>query len=120
MKIAFITDDGIDIAKHIGLAKQIAFYQFPEGNLIEIVENPIMKKIKEEGIVLDGSRDGQRHLHVAHIIPTFLKRNNIDIFVTYEFGKGVKDNLLELGITPMVPQNHNIIDVVNMIKKNQE
>lgn len=120
MKVAFVTNNGTTVAKHIGLAKKIAFYQFPEGKLIEVVKNPIMKKIKDEGIKLDKESEGNRHLGVGHMIPAFLKQNNVDAFVTYEFGKGVKDNLLALGITPVVPQSHNIEEIVEMIKKNQE
>ncbi|WP_294958338.1 NifB/NifX family molybdenum-iron cluster-binding protein [Sulfurovum sp.] len=120
MKVAFVTNNGTTVAKHIGLAKKIAFYQFPEGELIEIVENPIMKKIKDEGIKLDKESEGNRHLDVGHKIPAFLKQNSVDAFVTYEFGKGVKDNLLEFGITPVVPQSHNIEEIIEMIKKNQE
>ncbi len=120
MKVAFVTNNGKTVAKHIGLAKQIAFYQFPEGELIEIVENPIIKKIKEENIKLDKDSEGNRHLNVGHKIPTFLKENGVDIFITYRFGKGVKDNLLELGITPVVPESHNIEEIVQKIKENQE
>jgi len=120
MKVAFVTNNGKTVAKHIGLAKKIAFYQFPEGKLIKTVENPIMKKIQEEGIKLEKESEGKRHLNVGHIIPAFLKQNSVDAFVTYKFGKGVKDNLLELGITPVVPQTHNIDEIIEMIKKNQK
>ena len=117
MKVAFVTNNGKTVAKHIGLAKKIAFYQFPEGKLIEMVENPIMEKIKEEGIKLDKESEGKRHLNVGHKIPAFLKENGVDIFVTYQFGKNVKDNLLELGITPVVPESHNIEEIVQKIKE---
>ncbi len=120
MKIAFVTNNGKTVAKHIGLAKKIAFYQFPDGKLIEIVENPIMKKIKEENIKLDKESEGKRGLNVGHKIPAFLKENGVDIFVTYQFGKNVKNNLLELGITPVVPESHNIEDIVQKIKQKQE
>jgi len=120
MKVAIVTNNGTTVAKHIGLAKKIAFYQFPEGKLIETVDNPIMKKIKDENIKLDKEQEGNRHLNVGYLIPEFLKRNGVDVFVTYEFGKGVKDNLLELGITPVVPESHNVEEIVSMMKKNQE
>jgi len=120
MKVAFATNNGTTVAKHIGLAKKIVFYQFPEGDLIEVFENPVMKKIKDEGIKLDKESHGNRHLGVGHIVPAFLKQNNVDAFVTYAFGKGVKDHLLALKIMPVVPQSHNIEEIVGMIKKNQE
>jgi len=104
MKVAFVTNNGTTVAKHIGLAKKIVFYQFPEGNLMEVVENPIIKKIKDEDIKLNKENEGNRHLGVGYIISAFLKQNNVDAFVTYEFGNGVKDNLLVLGIMPVVPQ----------------
>ena len=119
MKVAFMTNNGESVAKHIGLAKHIAFYKLPEGEFIEMIENPIMKKIKDENIKIDKGSEGSRHLGVGHIIPAFLKENAVDILVTYEFGKGVKDNLLELGITPIVPESHNIKEIIETLKKNQ-
>jgi len=120
MKVAFVTNNGKTVAKHIGLAKKIAFYQFPEGELIEIIENPIMEKIKDKNIVIEKDNEGNRRLHVGTEIPRFLKIKGVDIFITYAFGKGVKDNLLKLGITPVVPESHNIEEIVQKIKQNQE
>jgi predicted Fe-Mo cluster-binding NifX family protein len=119
MKVAFVTNNETTIAKHIGLAKKIAFYELPEGKLIEVVKNPIMIKIEEEGIKLDKNDEGNRHLHVGHIIPAFLKENGVDIFVSYEFGKGVKNNILALGITPIAIQDSTIAEIIKSMQENQ-
>jgi predicted Fe-Mo cluster-binding NifX family protein len=97
------------------LEKEIDFYRFSEGTLTEIVENPVMRKIK-----LDKASEGARHLGVGHIIPAFLKQKSVDVFVTHEFGKNVTDNLLALGITPVVPHSRNIDEIVEMLKQNQQ
>ncbi len=120
MKVAFVTNNGTTIAKHIGLAKKIALYELPEGKLIEVVKNPVMIKIEEEGIKLDKNDEGNRHLNVGHIIPAFLKENSVDTFVSYEFGKGVKDNILALGITPIAIQNSTIEELIKTMQENQE
>ena len=57
---------------------------------------------------------------VGQTIPTFLKEKGVDVFVTYEFGKGVRDNLLSVGITPLVPENHNIKDIIETLIKHQQ
>jgi predicted Fe-Mo cluster-binding NifX family protein len=119
MKVAFMTNNAETVAKHIGLAKHISFYKLPEGEFIEMIENPIMKKIKEKNIVIEKGNEGHRRLHVGTEIPRFLKANSVDVLVSYEFGKGVKDNLLALGITPLVPEDHDIKTIIETLKKNQ-
>ncbi len=119
MKVAIVTNNEESVAKHIGLAKKIAFYELPSGCLLEVVENPIMQKIKEEHITIEKESEGARHLGVGHTIPAFLKEKGVDVFVTYEFGKGVRDNLLAAGITPLVPENHNIKDIIETLKHNE-
>ena len=120
MKVAFMTNGRERLAKHIGLAKNIVFYSLPEGEFLEMIENPIMKKIKDENIVIEKDSEGNRGLHVGTEIPRFLKANGVDIFVSYEFGKGVKDNLLALGITPVAAQGQSVDDVIETMKQNQE
>jgi len=44
MKVAIVTNNGKTVANHIGLAKKIAFYKLPSGELIDTVESPIAKK----------------------------------------------------------------------------
>ena len=118
MKVAIVTNNGKTVANHIGLAKKIAFYKLPSGELIDIVESPIAKKIREENIQLIKENEGDRGLGVGHTIPEFLKENGVDIFVTQKFGKGVKDNLLKLGITPIIPESKNIEEIIAMLKAN--
>jgi len=119
MKVAFMTNNGENVAKHIGLAKHIAFYELPEGKFIEMIENPIVKKIKDDNIKINKDNEGARHMGVGYIIPAFLKEKSVDILVTYEFGRGVTENLLELGITPIVPESHKIKDIIETLKNNQ-
>ena len=118
MKVAIVTNSGKTVANHIGLAKKIAFYKLPSGELIDTVESPIAKKIKEENIQLTKDNEGDRGLGVGHTIPEFLKENGVDIFVTQKFGKGVKDNLLKSGITPIIPESKNIEEIIAMLKAN--
>ena len=118
MKVAVVTNNGKTVANHIGLAKKIAFYELPSGELLDIVESPIAKKIREENIKLTKDNEGNRHLGVGHTIPKFLKENGVDIFVTQKFGKGAKDYLLNLGITPIIPKSKNIEEIITMLKEN--
>ena len=118
MKVAVVTNNGKTVSNHIGLAKKIAFYELPSGELLDIVESPIAKKIREEKIKLTKDNEGNRHLGVGRTIPKFLKENGVDIFVTQKFGKGVKDNLLNLGITPIIPKSKNIEEIISMLKEN--
>jgi len=92
----------------------------PSGELIDIVESPIAKKIREENIQLTKENEGDRGLGVGHTIPEFLKGKGVDIFVTQKFGKGVKDNLLKSGITPIIPESKNIDEIIAMLKANME
>jgi predicted Fe-Mo cluster-binding NifX family protein len=120
MKVAFMTNNETTIAKHIGLAKKIALYQLPEGKHLQTVQNPIMQMIEAEGIELHKEDEGKRHLHVGHIIPQFLQEYGVDVFVSYEFGKGVKDNLLALGISPLAVKEQTIQEVIKTMQENQE
>ncbi len=120
MKIAIMTNNGKTVAKHIGLAKQIAFYRLPEGTLIEMVPNPVMQRIKSEHIELKKAEEGNRHLGTGHIIPAFLAEKGVDALITHEFGKGVKDNLLAFGITPVVAENSSIEAIIDDLKKSED
>jgi len=119
MKVAFMTNGKERLAKHIGLAKNIVFYSLPEGEFLEMIENPIMKKIKDENIVIEKNSEGNRRLHVGTEIPRFLKAKDVDIFVSYEFGKGIKDNLLALGITPVAAEKQTVDEIIQTMKNNQ-
>ncbi|WP_297484840.1 NifB/NifX family molybdenum-iron cluster-binding protein [Sulfurimonas sp.] len=120
MKVAFMTNGKERLAKHIGLAKNIVFYSLPEGEFLEMIENPIMTKIKDENIVIEKDSEGNRGLHVGTEIPRFLKANGVDVFVSYEFGKGVKDNLLALGITPVAAEKQTVDEIIQTMKNNQD
>jgi len=120
MKVAFMTNGKERLAKHIGLAKNIVFYSLPEGEFLEMIDNPIMTKIKDENIVLEKGSEGNRGLHVGTEIPRFLKSKGVDIFVSYEFGKGVKDNLLALGITPVAAEKQTVDEIIQTMKNNQD
>ncbi len=119
IKVAFMTNGKERLAKHIGLAKNIVFYSLPEGDFLEMVENPIMQKIKDENIVIEKGSEGNRQLHVGTEIPKFLQAKDVDIFVSYEFGKGVKDNLLALGITPVAAGKQTVNEIIQTMKNNQ-
>ena len=120
MKVAFMTNGKERLAKHIGLAKNIVFYSLPEGKFLEMIENPIMQKIKDENIVIEKDSEGNRRLHVGTEIPRFLKSKGVAIFVSYEFGKGVKDNLLALGITPIAAEGQSVDEIIKTMKNNQK
>ncbi len=119
MKVAFMTNGKKHLAKHIGLAKNIVFYSLPDGKFLEMIENPIMQKIKNENICIKKGIEGNRRLHVGTEIPRFLKANGIDIFVSYDFGKGIKDNLLALGITPLAGEKQSVHEIIQTMKNNQ-
>jgi predicted Fe-Mo cluster-binding NifX family protein len=120
MKVAFMTNGKERIAKHIGLAKNIVFYSLPDGEFLEMIENPIMKKIKDENIVIEKGSEGNRQLHVGTEIPKFLKVKDVDIFVSYDFGKGIKDNLMALGIAPVAAAGQAVSEIIQTMKHNME
>jgi predicted Fe-Mo cluster-binding NifX family protein len=78
-----------------------------------------MKKIKDENIVIEKGTEGNRRLHVGTEIPRFLKAKDVDVFVSYEFGKGVKDNLITLGITPVAADGQTVDEIIQTMKSNQ-
>ena len=118
MKVALMTNGKERIAKHIGLAKNIVFYSLPEGEFLEMIENPIMKKIKDEHLVIEKGSEGSRGLHVGTEIPGFLKAKDVDIFVSYEFGKGIKDNLMTLKIAPVAAGGQTVSEIIQTMKHN--
>jgi predicted Fe-Mo cluster-binding NifX family protein len=109
MRVAIVTNNERTVAKHIGLCKKIAVYE--NGEKVEVVENPIMKMIKEKGITLN--KEGQRHLGVSQILPEFLKDLNVDVLIATEFRSQVLEQNLQLSsILPYVTQERDIEKII--------
>lgn len=116
MKVAIVTNNGKTVSHHIALSKKIAFYRLPEGELLEMADNPVMKRVKEEHIKLEKNPSGGRHLGTGHIIPEFLAQKGADLFVVTELGEGLKRRLSELGIRPIVAKSDNIDEILEQLK----
>ncbi len=104
------------VSRHIALAKKIVFYRLPEGEKVETVENPVLRRIREEGIELGKMGEGARHLGTGRIIPEFLAKKGADIFVAATIGEGMRQNLLEAGIRP-VEASGSIEEILENLKR---
>jgi len=116
MKIAFPTNNEKTIASHIGLCKGFLIIDTETGEKFYI-DNPVLKTIKEEHIDLKGTKEGERGLGTGRVIPPLLKEAGVDVFVSNEFGEGMKFNLEREGIIPYLTDEKNIEDVLNQIKE---
>ena len=116
MIVAIVTNNGKSVSKHIALAKKIAFYDFPKGNLIKIIHNPIMEKIKDNNIKLEKNPSGGRHLKTGKELPKFLAKQGADIFIAQKMGEGMKMNLIDLGIKPCLTEAQTIEDAIGELK----
>jgi predicted Fe-Mo cluster-binding NifX family protein len=116
MIVAVATNNGKTISKHLALSKKIAFYNFPEVSLIKTVPNPIMQMIKENNIKLEKNSSGVRHLKVGQKLPRFLAEQGADVFIAQTLGEGFKQNLLRLGILPILTDNKNIEEAIKAIE----
>jgi len=116
MIVAVVTNSGKNVANHIALAKKIAFYDFPKGDLIKIVPNPIMEKIKDHNIKLQKNPSGKRHLKTGKELPKFLAKEGADIFIAQHMGEGMKMNLMDLGIKPCLTETKTIEKAIGELK----
>jgi len=116
MIVAVVTNSGKSVSNHIALAKKIAFYDFPKGNLIKIIPNPIMEKIKDNNIKLEKNPSGGRHLKTGKELPKFLAKEGANIFIAKQMGEGMKMNLIDLGIKPCLTQAQTIEDAIGELK----
>ncbi len=119
MKIAIVTNNGKTVSHHIALSKNIAFYELPHGRLVEIADNPVMQRIKTEHIKLGKKPQDGRRLGTGQIIPALLAEKAVDIFVAGDIGKGMKNNLLRLGIRPVIAGTDNIDEILEALKEEQ-
>jgi predicted Fe-Mo cluster-binding NifX family protein len=116
--VAIVTGNGTTVSRHIAVDRKIALYEIPEGVLIETADNPVLERIRKEGIELGKKSEGPRHLGTGRIIPDFLAKKGADIFVAATMGEGMRQNLLELGIRP-VEATGNIEEIIEKLKKGE-
>ncbi len=117
MKIAIVTNNGKTVSHHIALSKSIAFYELPDGKLVEMVDNPVRQRIKTEHIKLGKKPPEGRRLGTGQIIPALLAEKGADIFVAADIGQGMKNNLLRLGIRPVISGTDNIDEILEAFKE---
>ncbi|DAB41038.1 MAG TPA: iron-molybdenum cofactor-binding protein [Sulfurovum sp. UBA12169] len=112
MRVAFPTNNEETIAKHIGLCKKIVIYV--DGEKIEVIENPILKMVKEENLPI--AKEGERHFGTGRMLSKFLSEKGVDMFAAIEFySRGLKQNLEQLAITPYETQEKDIETVLHML-----
>ena len=115
MKIAFPTNNQKTIAGHIGLAKGFLIIDTNTGEKFYI-ENPIMKKIQEEHIKLNGDC-GEHGLGTGRVVPPLLKEAGVELFLAKEFGEGMLGNLEYEGIKTLVTDEKDIDTVLSQLKE---
>ena len=106
MKVAFPTNNQKTIANHIGLAKGFLIVDTNTGERFYI-ENPILKKIHEEGIELK-NKEAHRGLGTGRVIPPLLAEAGVDVLVARDFGEGMLRNLAIEGIKAIQTENKDI------------
>jgi len=115
MRVAFPTNNQKTISKHIGLTKGFLIVDTNSGERFYI-ENPVMKKIQEEHIKLDGDC-GEHGLGTGRVIPPLLKEAGVELFVGREFGEGMLGNLEYFGINTFVTDEKEIETVLSQLKE---
>lgn len=116
MKVAFPTNNQQTIANHIGLAKGFLIVDTNTGERFYI-ENPVLKRIQEEGIDLKNTQEGQRGLGTGRVIPPLLAEAGVDVLVSRDFGEGMLRNLAFEGIKAIETENKNIDEVLENLKE---
>ncbi len=115
MKIAFPTNNQRTITKHISLAKGFLIIDTQTSEKFYI-ENPVMKKIQQKHIKLNGEC-GKHGLGTGRIIPPLLKEAGVELFVAKEFGEGMLGNLDYEGIKTLVTDEKDIDIVLSQLKE---
>ena len=118
MRVAFPTKNQKTIASHIGLAKGFLIVD-TDTNERFYIENPVLKKIKEEHINLKNTNEGQRGLGTGRVIPPLLKEAGVDVLISQDFGEGMVKNLEFEGIKAIETENKNIEEILNEIKEDE-
>ena len=107
MIVAFPTNNQKTISSHIGLAKGFQIIN-TDTNEEKYIPNPIIETIKEEHINLKNRPEGYRGLGTGRIVGELLENNNVDVFVSNEFGDGMRRNLHRLNIEPFETDEKDI------------
>ena len=118
MRVAFPTNNQQTIASHIGLAKGFLIVD-TDTNERFYIENPVLKRIKEEHINLKNTNEGQRGLGTGRVIPPLLKEAGVDVLISQDFGEGMVKNLEFEGIKAIETENKNIEEILNEIKEDE-
>ena len=117
MIVAFPTNNQKTISSHIGLAKGFLIIN-RDTNEKKYISNPILETIKKEHINLKNRAEGERGLRTGIIISELLQNNNVDIFISNEFGNGMRRNLHRLNIQPFETDEKEIQTILNYLKEN--
>ena len=116
MIVAFPTNNQKTISSHIGLAKGFLVIN-TDTNEEKYIPNPIIETIKKEHINLKNRPEGHRGLGTGRIIGELLEDNNVDVFVSDEFGDGMRRNLHRLNIEPFETDEKDIQTILNHLKE---
>jgi len=116
MIVAFPTNNQKTISSHIGLAKGFLVIN-TDTNEEKYIPNPIIETIKEEYINLKNRPEGCRGLGTGRIVGELLENNNVDVFVSNEFGDGMRRNLHRLNIEPFETDEKDIQTILNHLKE---
>ena len=114
MRIAFPSNNQKTIANHIGLAKGFLIVDTDTDERFYI-ENPVLKKIHEEGIDLKNT-EGHRGLGTGRVIPPLLAEASVDVLVARDFGEGMIKNLALEGINAV---ESDIKDIEEFLKEGE-
>ena len=114
MRVAFPTNNQKTISRHIGLTKGFLIVDTTTNEKFYI-ENPVMKRIQEEHIKLNGEC-GEHGLGTGRVIPPLLKKAGVDIFVAKEVGEGMLGNLEYEDIKTIITDTNEIDTFLSQYK----
>ena len=114
MRVAFPTNNQKTIAKHVGLTKGFLIVDTTTNEKFYI-ENPVMKRIQEEHIKLNGNC-GEHGLGAGRVVPVLLKEAGVNVFVAKELGEGMLGNLEYEGIKTIITDTNEIDTFLSQYK----
>lgn len=109
--IAFPSDDGERLSKHVILAKQFGLAQIDYGEVvgIEWIENPIARECDEKGLKFKNDHEA-KGMAAGRIIPPLLERANI--LLVRSIGEGLRRNMEGTGKVVRLTKKTSITEVI--------
>ncbi len=103
-KICIPTNDRKTIAQRTGRAKEFAFYEVEDGNIVKqyFVENPHHEHDHDE----EGEESEHHHNEIIEIL------DDVDVFVVKAVGKHLRQDLIDANINFVRTDKENLDEIV--------